>query len=144
MTAVQLSQSQGGGARVRYYTVAQAARELQVHRTTITRWIKSGRLRASRVGPKAVRIKEADLEQVVTPTNDSGKGVIDVEERQPTQYTVLTGLPSATLSEEEKQRALASLDRLRAFREQLRHEVGTLPSDEDLIREGREARSSRL
>lgn len=144
MTLAQLAQPQGGGARARYYSVAQAARELQVHRTTITRWIKSGRLRASRVGPKAVRIKEADLEQVVTPTNDSRKGVADVTERQPTQYTVVTGLPTEPLSEEAKQRALAALDRLRAFREQLRHEVGTLPSDEDLIREGREERSSRL
>lgn len=137
--------------RVRYYTVSQAAHKLHVHRTTITRWIRSGRLRASRVGPKAVRIAARDLEQVITPANDTGREVTDMEEvtdmkeRQPDQYTILTGLPTQPLTDEEVSRGLAALARARAFREQLRAERGGGPAPDStaIVREAREERSQR-
>ena len=143
MPLAHVSQQQAD-PRVRYFTVAQAARELQVHRTTITRWIRSGRLRASRVGPKSVRIREADLEQVITSATVTGKEVTAMKERQPTEYTTVARLPVKPLTEEEKDRALATLDRLRELREKLRREVGTFPPSEDIIREERAKRSKHL
>lgn len=60
-----------------FYTVTQAALRLHVHPLTVNRWIGSGRLRAYRIGPKAVRIKGGDL---------PGQRSAGVEE--PSHYTV--------------------------------------------------------
>jgi excisionase family DNA binding protein len=130
----------------RYYTVAQAAQKLQVHRTTILRWIDAGKLRAYRVGPKAVRILERDLEAVVTPANETRGEVTRMKEQQPTQGTILTKAPTRRLTDEEIKRGLAALAEARAFREQLLAERDgkPLPSSADLIREEREERSKRL
>jgi excisionase family DNA binding protein len=133
-----------GDAGTRYYTVAQAARELQVHRTTITRWIKTGRLRAFRVGPKVVRITATDLEQVIAPASESGEGVTAMKERHTAEYAAVSDLPVKPLTGEEKERALATIARLSELREKLRREVGTFPPSEDIIREEREKRSKQL
>jgi excisionase family DNA binding protein len=128
-------------APARYYTVSQAAQALQVHRTTVTRWIKDGRLPAYRVGPKAVRIKESDLQRVITSANDPGKEATGMQERESVDHTAVRDLPVKPLTEEEKERALATIARINEFRERLRREVGTFPPSEDIIREEREKRS---
>lgn len=51
-----------------YYTVPEVADLLALSPSTIWRWIKAGRLPAYRVGERAIRIKKADLELMVTPT----------------------------------------------------------------------------
>jgi excisionase family DNA binding protein len=69
-----------------FYTVAEAARELEVSETTIWRWIASQRLPAYRIGPRRIRIKQRDLSTVVRPVHSgSERGVAeDMEgERQP-------------------------------------------------------------
>jgi excisionase family DNA binding protein len=130
----------------RHYTIAQAAQRLQVHRTTVQRWIGSGRLRAYRVGPKAVRILERDLEAVITPAYETREEVNRMKEHERTRGTVLTTAPARRPTDEEIGRALAALERLRAFREALaaRHPGPIVPSSEELIREEREERSKRL
>jgi excisionase family DNA binding protein len=50
-----------------YYTVAQAAKVLEVSPSTIWRWIKTGKLPAYRVGQRNIRIKKADLPRIITP-----------------------------------------------------------------------------
>jgi excisionase family DNA binding protein len=50
-----------------FYTVAEAARVLAVSPVTIWRWIKANRLRAYRIGPRNIRIKKEDLDQMVQP-----------------------------------------------------------------------------
>lgn len=50
-----------------YYTVSEAAEVLGVSRTTIWRWIESGRLPAYRVGGKTIRIRRADLPSLLKP-----------------------------------------------------------------------------
>ena len=50
-----------------YYTVPEAAQMLSVSPSTVWRWIKSGRLRAYRVGERTIRIKSVDLEAVISP-----------------------------------------------------------------------------
>src|SRR5919199_4966437 len=50
-----------------YVTMAEAARLLQVHISTIRRWIDSGELPAHRVGQRRVIIKRADLTKLIAP-----------------------------------------------------------------------------
>lgn len=52
-----------------YYSVSQAARVLAVSRSTVWRWIASGKLRAHRVGGRTIRIRADDLDQAVQPTS---------------------------------------------------------------------------
>jgi excisionase family DNA binding protein len=140
----QLEETDGRHAG-RYYTVAQAARKLQVHRTTILRWIDTGKLRAYRVGPKAVRIMECDLDAVITPARkEKRKGVTRMTEQ--VQDTTQTRPPKWPLTHEEITRGLEALKRLRAFREEIaaRLDGRTFPASEELIREEREERSKRL
>ena len=44
-------------------TPAEAAEFLQVHIKTVHKWIESGELRSSRLGPRSTRILKADLMQ---------------------------------------------------------------------------------
>ena len=50
-----------------YFTVAEAALELQVSRTTVWRWIGEGRLAAYRVGGRTIRIRKEDLHAALRP-----------------------------------------------------------------------------
>ena len=95
----------------RSYTIAQAAHTLQVHRTTVQRWISSGRLRAYRVGAgtRTVRILERDLEAAIRPAHAQREGVAEVaakEEHEPARGTILTGVPTRRLTDEEIRRGL--------------------------------------
>lgn len=49
-------------------TVPEAAERLKVSAVTVSRWIKQGRLRALKVGPRAVRIRTEDLDRIMAPT----------------------------------------------------------------------------
>ena len=50
-----------------YFTVAEAARELDVSPSTVWRWIEAKKLPAHRVGTRKIRIRKDDLRDVVTP-----------------------------------------------------------------------------
>jgi len=54
-----------------FVSVAEAARMLRVSRTTVWRWIEAGKLPASRVGEKSIRIRQADLEKLVAPARET-------------------------------------------------------------------------
>jgi PAS domain S-box-containing protein/excisionase family DNA binding protein len=49
-----------------YYSVSRAAALLGVSRVTIWRWIRAGRLPASRVGERTTRIARGDLDRILT------------------------------------------------------------------------------
>ena len=55
-----------------YYTVVQAARILDVSRTTVWRWVEEGLLSAYRIGPKTIRIRKGDLDALVQPARSKG------------------------------------------------------------------------
>ncbi|MDP9370239.1 MAG: helix-turn-helix domain-containing protein, partial [Chloroflexota bacterium] len=48
-------------------TMAEAAEALKVSQVTVARWLKQGRLPSYRLGPRAVRIRRADLASALSP-----------------------------------------------------------------------------
>ena len=55
-------------------TVREAATLVKVSPLTISRYLRQGRLRAYRVGPRAIRVRRADVETLLKPV-DSGSDV---------------------------------------------------------------------
>ncbi|MGH2344539.1 MAG: helix-turn-helix domain-containing protein [Chloroflexota bacterium] len=80
-------------------SVAEAAARLKVNKSTVWRWIDSGRLPAYRIGERRVRLKKADVEGLITPAR-----VIDLEERD-------TAI--CRLTKEEQSEALAAVEQAR-------------------------------
>src|SRR5688572_23938279 len=54
------------GALADWCSVAEAAKLLDVHRTTVWRWLRSGRLPGYHAGARTVRIRRTDLDRVLT------------------------------------------------------------------------------
>jgi len=50
-----------------FYTASEAARKLDVSRTTIWRWIANGKLSAYRIGGRTIRIRRQDVESMLRP-----------------------------------------------------------------------------
>ncbi len=55
-------------------SVAEAAKLLQVSQSTLWRWIDSGKLPAYRIGLRRIRLKRADLQQLVSPARPENSG----------------------------------------------------------------------
>ena len=53
----------------KYYTVREAADALRVSVPTVWRWLRSGRLKAYRVGSRSTRIERADLDKMIQPVD---------------------------------------------------------------------------
>lgn len=45
------------------YTVAEAARLLKVQERTVRAWLRSGKIRGFKIGPKSLRITESELQR---------------------------------------------------------------------------------
>ncbi len=123
-----------------YVTVAEAAKRLHVSHPTVWRWIKAGTLPAYRVGPKNIRIREADLAAVIHPAAPRGEvsPVADVTANQTMTISPMT--------EEERQRGLVALKDLDELQERMAAARDGQPfsSSVDLIQEMREERSRHL
>jgi excisionase family DNA binding protein len=89
-----------------YYTVAQAAKVLDVSPSTIWRWIKAAKLPAYRVGPRKIRIKKEDLPIIITPARTKEVSM----EKQPTTLQPPTA--------EELARRKTLVDQILQLREQ--------------------------
>lgn len=129
-----------------WLSIREATRQLKVGRTTLYRWLKEGRLRAYRIGPKAVRIRRADLERVVTPLPHAGEEVSRMKEQESAPTPVQLQTAIRPLTAEEIQRGLAALQRSQEITARMRAERGGQPFDESwpLIRAAREERDQRL
>jgi excisionase family DNA binding protein len=56
-------------------TIREAAARLKVSAVTIKRYLKQGRLRAYRVGPRAIRLRREDVEHLPLPTGREATAV---------------------------------------------------------------------
>ncbi len=65
-----------------FHTVAEAATLLQVSPSTVWRWIEAGRLTASRVGPRSIRIRREDIAQIIQPARPRAKRVRTASEEK--------------------------------------------------------------
>ncbi len=128
-----------------WLSIGEAGRLFKVGRTTLHRWLKQGRLTAYRVGPKAVRLRRADLERLVTPVHTIGEEVTGMTERQPTPMHTAPATIHP-LTDEQARQALAAAAAAQAFRARLLAKRGGQPFDASwpLIRAAREERSERL
>ena len=121
-----------------WLTIAEVAQELKVSRLTVSRWIKQERLAASRVGPRAVRIRRADLDQFATP----------IASTVPPRFTDTLDSPTplAPLTDEELAYRRAWIERIKRHQAAMLARRNGIPleSSADIIREAREERSNRL
>lgn len=125
-----------------FYTVAQAARRLGVHPSTIWRWIDAERLPAYRVGPKSIRIKASDLDEMVQPAKPQAEGVASI------QYVHAVEQPYVPRrrTPEEKERALKWLEQAAATRAAITARRGgqPFPDSWEEINQARDERSRHL
>ncbi|GEM_PF-1936336 len=117
-------------AERQYHTVVEAAKVLDVSPSTVWRWIQAERLSAYRVGPRTIRLKKEDLEQMMRP----------VREKPPEVHTIQPWV-SETVSEEEIARRQALVARL--LEERDKHRSIAPFTTADLVRQVREQRIRR-
>jgi len=122
-----------------YYTIAEAAEKLTVSRSTVLRWIKSGRLRAYQLGPRTIRLHREEVDAMLEPVEPKPRPAVstapfitDIRELKP------------PTPEEVHQRELA-MERMFATADQIAaaHPGVVYDAVED-IREQREERSRQL
>jgi excisionase family DNA binding protein len=62
-------QEDNGGENEKFLTTNEIAEILRVHRRTVQRWISSNRLKATKVGPKILRVRKQNLDEFVESQN---------------------------------------------------------------------------
>lgn len=64
----QNRQSNGGEDR-QFLTTNEIAKILRVHQRTVQRWLSSNQLKATKVGPKVLRVRRQDLDKFLERQN---------------------------------------------------------------------------
>ena len=127
-------------------TTAEAAKLLKVSPVTILRWLKQGRLPAYRLGPRAVRIRRADVQALLRPAFGSHVAPESVPtaayEHDPSVIDHELVASLKPLTEEEKAEALAAMRAARELQQRILTRRGgrPLPPSWPLIRQAREER----
>lgn len=127
-------------------TKAEAAELLGVSPATISRWLKEGRLPAYRLGPRAVRIRRADLDDLLRPAFGPEVAPEPVPtaryEHDPSVIDHELIASIKPLTDDEVNEALDAMRSARELRERMLAARGgrPLPSSWPLIRQAREER----
>ena len=124
-------------------TIGEAAKLLKISTVTLGRWLKEGRLPAYRIGPRAVRIRRADLNALLTPHRGE---VTTMKEQAATPTPLQVQTTIQPLTEEQIQRGWDAFKQSEALLQDMLARRGGVPFDESwpLIREAREEREQRL
>jgi excisionase family DNA binding protein len=121
-----------------YVTVAEAAKLLQVHQSSVRRWIDTGDLPAHRVGQRRVLVKRSDLAKLITPAR--------AEQERGERMSQTEPLSIPKLTPEQQRQWLDAIERAKQRQaEMLAQRKGKLwsPSSE-LLNEAREERARQL
>jgi len=62
-------QEDNSGENEKFLTTNEIAEILRVHQRTVQRWISSNRLKATKVGPKILRVRKQDLDEFLESQN---------------------------------------------------------------------------
>ncbi len=126
-------------------TKAEAAKLLKVSPVTISRWLKQGRLPAYRLGPRAIRIRRADLDALLDPV--VAEEEIPIPPSRPYRHdpsVINHELVAALrpLTDEEIERGLAAMEAGTELQDRILARRGgrPLPPSWPLIRQAREER----
>lgn len=121
-------------------TIAETARELKVSTVTVQRWLKQGRLRAYRLGPRRIRVQRTDLDKLLVPLSREEINTLD-ERVMEDMSEILRPMTEAEVRDQ-----LVAISEARALREQMLAERNGRPFPESWpeIRAARQERSKRL
>jgi excisionase family DNA binding protein len=127
-----------------YVTIPEAAQLLQVHPSSIRRWIDAGDLPAHRVGQRRVLVKRADLANLITPARVEPK--LSQAETQGDALDHAERLVIPKLTPEEQRQALEALERARKHAAELLRRKGQYrgPESWELLNEARDERTRQL
>lgn len=65
-------QESNSGENGQFLTTGEIAEILRVHQRTVQRWISSSRLKATKVGPKILRVRKQDFDEfLASQDNDN-------------------------------------------------------------------------
>ena len=122
-------------------TIKDAAALLKLSPVTVKRYLKQERLSAYHVGPRAVRVRRADLEQLLHPVSKR-EGVTTMQERM----TPSSAVRVPPLTAEEKARLAQTIEQAKALQgRMLQRRGGKLLSPSwKIIEEARRQRASEL
>jgi excisionase family DNA binding protein len=122
-------------------TKREVAELLRVSEVTVARWLKQGRLRAYRVGPRAIRVRREDVERLLTPIAETSD--VRMEEPSEPDWRERALRP---LTPEEVERRWEWLKQADEIRRELREQRGGVPFSDsaELIRRERERRTRQI
>lgn len=129
-----------------WLTIREAMHQLKVGRTTLYRWLKQGRLRAHRVGPRTLRIRREELERVIAPLNDDDEEEAAVH-KQETNAVRASLPPIRPLTKEEQAQYFDAIEASREFQARLIAKRGGRPFETEswpLMRASRDEYDERL
>ena len=121
-----------------YVTVAEAAKVLQVHPSSIRRWIDSVVLPAHRIGRRRVLVKRADLAKLITPAR--------AEQEKGERMSQTERLEIPKLTAEQQRQWLEAIERAKQRQAEMLAQRGGQPWSPswELLNEAREERTRQL
>ncbi len=126
-------------------TMREVAELLKVSEVTVARWLKQGRLPAYRVGPRAVRVRREDVEQMMEPVEAPIASVAPSREREDIDDWKAAAF--RPLTDEERERGLQWLQKAIELGEAISARRGGKPfsvPSEEIIRGEREKRTRQI
>ncbi|HEV2107310.1 MAG TPA: helix-turn-helix domain-containing protein [Thermomicrobiales bacterium] len=124
-------------------TIPEAAEMLRVSAVTVSRWLKQGRLPSYRVGPRAVRIRRVDIDQVLAPAVATEVAAFESERSAGSGPISPASEPDSALPSREER--IAVNDEVMALRDRIlaRRKGQTFASAADDLSKTRQKRGKR-
>lgn len=121
-------------------TIKEAAALLKVSPITVTRYVKQERLSAYHIGPRAIRVRRADIEQLLRPTTKREEVATTKEQQTPSSPSM------APLTAEEKARLAQTMEQAKALQARMLQRRGGKPLSPSwkIIEEARRQRAAEL